>query len=94
MPKKSSISQKDMLLIGAVVGGFASLYKMNSEVGGKLAEHVEDCSKKSQAVYNIAKAIFVAVAIELIMRGFNLFELAHTTQATTTVTTMGTGVLH
>lgn len=92
--RKQSLSQKDVMLIGAIVGGFASLYKMNSEVGGKLAEHVEDCSRKSQAVYNIAKAIFVAVAIELIMRGFNLFELAHATQATTTVTTLGPGVLH
>lgn len=94
MAKKAALTQKDILLIGAIVGGFASLYKMNSDVGEKLSEHVSDCAKKSQAVYNVAKAIFVAVAIELIMRGFNLFELARTTTSTATVTTLGPGVLH
>lgn len=92
MTKKRTLEQKDYLLIGAIVGGFASLYKMNSEVGSRLAEHVSDCTKKSAQVYSVAKLIFVAVAIELIMRGFNLFELAKTTSTVATVTT--TGVLH
>lgn len=81
--KQQSLSAKDQLFISAIGVFGVLLFNANNQ----MKAHIEDCAKKSQIVAQIAKAILVAVVIELILRGLNMFQLSSAvkTMATTGV---------
>lgn len=81
--KQKSLSQKEQVIISLMGAGVFGLWQMHSQ----LKSHLDDCAKKSQVVAQIAKAILVAVVIELILRGLNMFQLSSAvkTMATTGV---------